>query len=246
MSCRGSGQHFYSDQGKNFISAARQLKEVREFLLALEDPHVNDQITRRDIIWHFNPPFSPHFGGIWEAGVKSIKTHLMRITHSQSFDFEELYTMLTKIEAILNSRPLTPLSSDPNDFSVLTPGHFLVGDPLVALPETPLSDVSLNRLNRWQMIQRITQQFWHRWSTEYLHTLQQRFKWTNTTPNVNLGDLVLVKTPASPVLQWTTGRIIKTHVGSDGVVRVVVVRTPSGEYKRPVTALVPFPPCSSS
>lgn len=189
----------------------------------------------------FQPPFCPHFGGIWEAGVKSIKSRLARLTHSQSFDFEELYTMLTKIEAILNSRPLCPLSNDPSDYSVLTPGHFLVGGPLVAVPEVPLSDVSLNRLGRWQMIQRITQQFWQRWTTEYLHTLQQRVKWTGSSPNLQPGDLVLLKTPSSPVLQWSTGRIVKTHEGSDGIVRVVVIRTPSGEYKRPVSALVPFP-----
>lgn len=245
LSRRGSGLNLYSDQGKNFIGAARRLKEVHELFMTFEDPLVRDQLSQREVVWHFNPPLSPNFGGLWEAAIKSVKSHLLRLTFDQSFTFEEFSTILTKIEAILNSRPLCPISPDPEDFDVLTPGHFLVGGPLVAIPEVPLNDVAMNRLSRWQLVQRITQGFWRRWSLEYLNTLQQRVKWTRSSPNLEPGTLVLVKSPGIPAVHWPTARVVDTHVGKDGVVRVVTLRTPSGEYKRPVSSLIPFPPATS-
>ncbi|GFT65542.1 integrase catalytic domain-containing protein [Trichonephila clavipes] len=54
-----------------------------------------------------------------------------------------------KVEGILNSRPLTPLSSDADNFDVLTPGHFLIGRPITSIPEPNLIDVNENRLTRW-------------------------------------------------------------------------------------------------
>jgi hypothetical protein len=82
--------------------------------------------------------------------------------------FEELDTVLTSIEAILNSRPLCPLSNDANDLPYLTAGHFLVGEPLNAPAEFDLTDVSIHRLSRWQHVERIRRHFWKRWSNEYL------------------------------------------------------------------------------
>ena len=79
--------------------------------------------------WTFIPPYSPHFGGLWEAAVKSAKYHLRRVVGDHTLTFEELTTLMCQIEACLNSRPLTALSDDPSDLSSLTPGHFLVGEP---------------------------------------------------------------------------------------------------------------------
>lgn len=88
---------------------------------------------------------------------------------------------IIQIEAILNSRPLTPLSSNPRDLGFLTPGYFLIGTLLTACSEESLVDIPVNRLSRWQHIQRLRQQFWHH---EYLHLLQQRDKWR--TPEFSL------------------------------------------------------------
>jgi len=91
--------------------------------------------------------------------------------------YEELNTVLTRIEPCLNSRPLTPLSDDPYDFSVLTPGHFLVGSSLVSLPEPEFTATPPNRLTRWRRVSHLLQVFCRRWSKDYLVQLQQRSKW---------------------------------------------------------------------
>ncbi|XP_029679981.1 uncharacterized protein LOC115245695 [Formica exsecta] len=85
--------------------------------------------------WHFNPPAAPHFGGLWEAAVKSTKHHLTRVIGEATLTYKEFSTFLTQVEACLNSRPLHAVSDDPDDFTPLTPGHFLIGAPLLAVPE---------------------------------------------------------------------------------------------------------------
>ncbi|GFW79842.1 uncharacterized protein TNCV_3898431 [Trichonephila clavipes] len=80
------------------------------------------------IVWHFNPPATPHFGGLREAGIKSLKSHLKRVIGNTILTYEEFVTLVTKVEAILNSRPLTKISSDPNDY-ILTAAHFLLELP---------------------------------------------------------------------------------------------------------------------
>nr|XP_015836641.1 PREDICTED: uncharacterized protein LOC107398133 [Tribolium castaneum] len=129
---RGRCSYIYSDCGTNFVGAYRELNR-----------HMKSAAERERLRWHFNPPSAPHFGGIWEAGIKSVKTHLHRLIGEQILTFEELYTVLTQIESVLNSRPLCPVSADPNDLSVLTPGHFLTLEPLSAPPDSDLSSLKI-------------------------------------------------------------------------------------------------------
>ena len=105
--------------------------------------------AQENIEWHFIPPYTPHMGGMWEACVRSLKYHLNRILGTTTFTFEELPTILTRIEACLNSRPLCPLSENPEDFQVLTPGHFLVGRPLTSITVTTEKYENLLPSKRW-------------------------------------------------------------------------------------------------
>lgn len=183
----------------------------------------------------------PHSGGLWERAVQSLKYHLRRTYGSSVLTIEEFITLLARLEAILNSRPLTELSSDPNDLEVLTPGHFLIGRPFTALPE-PLLDLDRpSLLRRWQLVGALTQRIWARWSLEYLHSLQTREKWLNRTKNLRLGDLVLIHDPHAPPMAWKIGRIIKVYPGDDEQVRVADVKTPTGQLTRPALKLYPLP-----
>ncbi|XP_063387436.1 uncharacterized protein LOC134673395 isoform X2 [Cydia fagiglandana] len=230
ISRRGRCSRLISDQGRNFIGASNMLQEFMAKASRAEQ-----------INFVFNPPGSPHFSGLAEAGVKSVKTHLARVVGSQRLTFEEFYTILTQIEAMLNSRPLSPVSSDPNDLSVLTPGHFLTLEPLTILPESNMVDAKLGTLQRWKLLQKIHQDFWRKWHLEYLHTLQQRHKWFDGQKNIVVGTLVLIVNEQCSPMKWKIGRVVQLHPGSDGICRVVTVRTESGELKRPIVKLCPLP-----
>jgi hypothetical protein len=242
VSRRGRPSDVYSDCGTNFVGANRELKEMLQLVMsAKHNQEISNQISKDGISWHFNPPGAPHFGGLWEAGVKSVKYHLKRIMGPQRLNFEELTTAIIRIEAILNSRPLTPESSDPNDLKALTPGHFLVGSALTTLPEASLEDVKTNRLSRWQFIQSMTQDFWRRWSGEYLTRLQQRPKWIYGIEKISVGSLVTIKEENLAPLHWRLARVIQLHPGPDGVNRVATLKTSNGELKRPLVKLALLP-----
>src|SRR5699024_11138151 len=126
----------------------------------------------------------------WEAGIKTVKMHLKKICGTALLTFEELYTLLTRIEACINSRPLTPLTSDPNDLTVLSPAHFLIGEPLTAPLERDLTQVNIGRLSRFERLEKLRQHFWERWTKEYLSQLQHRPRNRNSTKSVEVGNLV--------------------------------------------------------
>ncbi|XP_054283150.1 uncharacterized protein LOC129000220 [Macrosteles quadrilineatus] len=239
ISRRGMVSNIYSDNGKNFVGASRQLQESFQ-QIALQSP-TQRFLEDQHITFHFIPPHAPHFGGIWERAVQSVKNHLRRVIGDTLLTYEEFNTLLCQVEAILNSRPLTPLSSEPGELEALTPGHFLSGGPLVCLPEADISEIPSNRLKRWQQVKSFTQRIWKRWHKEYLFTLQQRSKWVKFQKNLEVNDLVLIHEDNLPPLQWRLGRIIKVFPGNDNIVRVAEVVTKSGRFTRPVTKLSPLP-----
>ncbi|XP_008179733.1 uncharacterized protein LOC103308325 [Acyrthosiphon pisum] len=240
---RGKSSVIYSDNATNFVGANNKLKELRQ--LFQSELHLNSTkkaLADVGVSWHFIPPRSPHFGGLWEAAVKSMKSLLVKVLGNVNLTFEELATLLTRAEACLNSRPLTPLSSDPSDPTCITPAHFLVGDSLVAIPEPNLLDVPINRLTRWRRVTQCSQLLWRRWSTEYLGQLQERAKWSSEKgPGIRLGSVVLIKEDNIPALQWRLGVIVSTPQGDDGIIRVAQVKTAEGTYKRAVRQLCPLP-----
>ena len=95
----------------------------------------------------------------------------------------------------------------------------------------------LHLLRKWNLCKAIVSQFWKRWTTEYLHTLQSRTKWQHQKPNLQVDDIVIVKPDSHFHCHWPTAKIISTHPGADGIVRVVTLKTASGIYKRPVTKI---------
>lgn len=131
---RGRCIHIINDNGTNFVGANSQLVKL-----------CKNAAHTENIKWSFNPPGAPHFGGIYESGIKSMKTHLHRILNNRTPSYEEFNTLLVQVEALPNSRPLTPRSSDPNNLSILTPGHFFTSEALSSPPDpvSSPSDLSL-------------------------------------------------------------------------------------------------------
>ena len=236
---RGKPNYVFSDKGTAFVGANSELlKFIKEHSSTIETFMTNEGIT-----WKFIPAKSPNFGGLWEAGVKRIKYHLKRIIGSTPMHFEDFFTVLSQIESVLNSRPLSPMSSSPDDYTPLTPGHFLIGRPLTSLPEPDLTAVPTNRLNHYNRLQQILQHFWRRWSREYITELQTRLKWhQNSSDLLTIGSLVLVKDDKVPPLHWMTARVKELHPGKDNITRVATVQFSNGSVvKRSVRYLCVLP-----
>jgi hypothetical protein len=231
---RGYPYEIYCDNGRNFVGANNELGRA----LRSSRRSVFEYSTGEGIKFVFSPAYSPHFGGIFEAGIKSAKHHLKRVAGNAALTFEELATLFTQIEAILNSRPLSPLSSDCTDPSPLTPGHFLIGRPLKSIPTVP---IKATRPNRYELIEKIRQHFWERWSREYIAELQQRTKWRTPQKDLACGDLVILKEDNLAPLQWRLGRVCRLYPGNDGVTRVVDITTVKGVIRRAVNKLCLLP-----
>ncbi|XP_055542932.1 uncharacterized protein LOC129728511 [Wyeomyia smithii] len=195
----------------------------------------------KEIKWNFIPPDAPEFGGLWEAAVKSTKTHLKRVIGNAVLTFEEMTTTLCEIEAILNSRPLFAVSNHPADPEVITPAHFLIGRPMNAIPEPSYNEVKINRLSRWQHCQLMREHFWRAWSKDYLMSLQPRKKNWMTIDNVRPGMVVLLHDKTRTPLIWKLGRVTAVHPGPDGLVRAVDILSEGSVYRRPITKLSILP-----
>lgn len=239
VSRRGLCATLYSDNATNFRGADRELRtlfhQASQFYAEANATLIQERVT-----WKFIPPGTPHYGGLWEAGVKSVKFHLRRTTGEHQLTFEEWSTVLAEIEACLNSRPLSPLTSELDDLRALTPAHFLIGTASGLVPDADMGDIRINRLDRHQLLQRIRNYYWKRWSNEYILQLQERAKWRSPSDNLAVGRLVVLRDDRCPPGKWPLGRIIEVFPGEDGKIRVIKVRTATGTFKRHVARVSPL------
>ena len=222
VSRRGLPLHLYSDNGSNFVGARNQLKKFYQMLASKEcQDAIQSYAFNYNITWHSSPQRAPHFGGLWEAAVKSAKYHLKRIVGAQLLTFEELSTICCNVESFLNSRPLGPVTShDIDGLCPLTPSHFLIGRAARAYPKEKI-DYKPTTLQRWNICRKASQDFWDRWSREYLQQLQKATKWHKKTRNFAIGDL----TDGNEFnCQWTMAKVIQVYPGSDNLVRAVDVQ----------------------
>ena len=243
---RGKPSLIWSDHGTNFVGANRELKEFVEFLEHQKTQGIISEFcSTHNIEWRFIPERAPHFGGLWEAAVRSMKAHLKRVVAEAKLTFEEFMTVLTQIEACLNSRPLTSLSCDDDAVCALTPGHFLIGRPLESLPDPAFSYRSISLLRRWHLCQNLVRHFWRRWSSEYLSSLRKFTKWHYPSRNASVGDVVVLQEDGLVPAKWPLAKIVQVHKGKDDLVRVVTVKTHTGTYKRPIHKLALLLPTES-
>lgn len=214
---RGICATLYSDCGTNFIRADTTLRKQFD-TTSKELNTLASLITNDGTKWEFNPPSAPHFGGKWEAAVKSTKFHLLRVIGNSILTYEELITLLTQIEAVLNSRPLCPMSDDVEDLSALTPGHFLIGEALSTIPEPNLIEIPESRLTRWQLLRQKVEHFWTRWSSECLQRYQAISKRYHPNNIIKEGSLVLIVDERYPPAKWPLARVVQLQMVLDQMV----------------------------
>lgn len=242
VSRRGLPTKIFCDNAQTFKGAANELKDLYNlFNSKTHFDNVNRFASNHLIQFSFIPSYSPEFGGLWEAGVKSFKTHFKRVVGNIKLTYEELNTIIVQIEGILNSRPLLPVSSELSELQYLTPGHFLIGAALETYPEIDLTDVSINRVKLWKICSKVKQHFWKAWTRDYLTSLQSRAKWASDCCNIKVGDLVIVKNLNTSPLDWPIAKVVKTFPGKDGKVRVAEVAMNNKIYTRSIVKLCPLP-----
>lgn len=234
ISRRGQVSVIRSDNGTNFIGAER---ELREAIQNLNDSKIKEEMLKGGIEWNFNPPGASHQGGIWERQIRTVRKVLGALLKQQVLDDDGLHTLLCEVESIINSRPLTKLSEDPNDLEPLTPNHLLLMKAKPAIPPGIFERSDVYGRRRWRQIQYLSDLFWHRWTKEYLPLLQERQRWSKVKRNFEVNDIVLIVDPSGPRSSWMLGRIVKTMPDSRGQVRSVQVQTKTSVLERPITKL---------
>ena len=153
---------------------------------------------------------------------------------------------MCEIEAILNSRPLAPLTDDDDELMAITPAMLLTGFkhrlfPVLAGRKPAQLAVSKDPVQRYRYLQSLITKFWYDWKSSYLALLQTRQKFLKNVPNVTVGELVLLQEDNSPPTKWPLARILEVYPGKDGVVRAVKLRTSTTELDRPVIRLRRLP-----
>ena len=227
-----------SDNGSNFVAAKRELRQAVE---QLKNSELADHMTAEGIEWKFNPPRAPHFGGVFERVVQSMKHVLQSILHKVNLTIEELTTAVVQAEGLLNSRPLTIISSDSDDLRPLTPLHFMVGHMKVTTPlELTEEDTRVHPCHRWRVVQQLLQEIWRRWVRELVPRMNVRTKWVKKGSPVNVGDVLMAMDDTAPRGKWPLGRVISVFPGKDGVVRVVEIKVNGKVKKRAVRCLIPL------
>ena len=248
ISRRGCPARIFSDNGTNFIGSLNDLIKLKRILREKYGTDCLPQaVLDLGINWSTIPAKASHFGGLWEAGVKSMKLLLFKtIGTTANLYLDEVYTMLCQVEAVLNSRPLTVVSDDAKDSYPLNPAMLLTGFhnhqlPLVVSPIPKTKDEE-DPNKRFQYLQKLIAEFWKKWTTEYLSQLQTRSKNMAEKQNLTKGDLVYITDDNSPPLSWPLGIVHETYTGNDNLVRVAKIKTGNGKFSnRPIVKLRKIP-----
>lgn len=228
---RGRPTTIHSDNAKNFIGTYNALK-------AIDWSEIEDFAIKKKLQWKFSPPSSPWWGGFWERLIGLLKNVLRKVLGKACLDEEELATILCDAESLINSRPLTYLSEDPEDLVALSPLMFLQEIKEVGVPDLDIMD-SKKLEKRFVYRTKIRQDLRNRFRNEYLGLLKDYSK-VRKESSIKEGDVVLIGDTDNKRMNWPLAKVEKTYPGKDGRVRVVQVKTRFGTFIRPIQRLYPL------
>ncbi|XP_023930308.1 uncharacterized protein LOC106157407 [Lingula anatina] len=243
VAIRGPVKMIRSDRGTNFIGALDQIKATGIFV---ENGPVQESLHDMGIVWKFNPPHASHMGGAWERLIglaRRILDAMFLTSHTQKLTHEVLVTFMCEVSAVINSRPVAPISYDPEDPEIITPAMLLTQkkEPL----PTPTTSTDMREIyqSQWKYVQILSNTFWKRWRDGYLQSLQKRGKWTASQKDLKIGDIVLLRDCELHRGSWPIGVVENVFPsGCDSKVRTVEVRTvkdgKSVKYVRPICELI--------
>ncbi|XP_074662622.1 uncharacterized protein LOC141915116 [Tubulanus polymorphus] len=234
---RGWPKRCLSDNGGSFVSGESELKELVDCLDSLDQDKISNNLANNGVNWIWNPPVSPHFGGVFEIMIKAAKRSIKAIIGGSELNDEQFRTVVTLVEGLMNSRPL--VGQDINE-PMLTPNHFIVGRVSGDTAPSSVDCIPFNLRNKWRHSQEVVRQFWGRWIQEILPQLSARKKWLSPNQNIANGDIVLVIDKDLPRRQWKLGEIKSVYPGKDGLIRVVDVETSKKVYKRSIGNICPL------
>ena len=237
ISRRGKPNEILCDQGTNFRGGNKELQEALNNL----SPTLQSVLVTKKIHFHFNPPHAPHFGGVWEREVHSVKSALRTTFGAQMVTEEVLRTVLIEIEGILNSKPLGYVSSDIADVDPVTPNLLIMGRHDAALPLVSYPDSDLHSKRRWRHAQILSDHFWKHYIKSYLPSLQTRHKWLQDKPDLQLNSIVMIVDSQLPRALWPVGKVTRLLPSKDGHIRTAAVTVKDKSYVRPVVHLIPLP-----
>jgi len=242
VSLRGPVKLFRSDKGTNFTGATDNL---RINTVNVEDGPVGKFLYDSGITWIFNAPHSSHMGGVWERMIgvaRKILDSILLDSKSKALTHETLTTFMAEVCAIMNSRPIAPISSDPESPLILNPSMLLTG-------KTDYLPVIVNSFDpkdvyraQWKHVQMLADVFWEKWREDYLQCLQSRRKWRCEKSNLKVGSVVLLKDKDVHRNNWPLGIIEEAYESDDKLVRKVKIRIKkdgrTSTFVRPINELV--------
>ena len=231
VSRRGPPTEIFSDNGTNFQGASNELKKQMMNVNLTCATTFTDAHTK----WNFNPPSAPHMGGVWERLVRSVKEGLIALDDGRRLNDELLLTVLTDVEHLINSRPLTNMPQESADREALTPNHFILGSSAGTKEKLrTIPDLALR--SSYQRMIILSEAMWNRWLKEYIPTLNRRTKWLKPCKQHQIGDICFIT--EGPRKEWLRAIVEETFPGKDGIVRQALVRTATGKMlKRPTVKL---------
>ena len=238
---RGYPKCMRSDNGTQLVGA---VAELRQRVKGLDAKKLREFSAERGMEWKFITPGAPHQNGGAEALVKSVKIALKKAIGETTLTPFELYTLLLEVANLVNQRPIGRIPNDPDDGAYICPNDMLLGRASPQVPQGPFKETNDPR-KRVEFVQRIIDSFWRRWTRDVFPSLFPRKKWSTTTRDVQVNDVVMVADDNAVRGKWTIGRVTKVYPGQDRRVRNVTVITSGKEYNRPITKIAVIQPAEN-